>query len=210
MFRVLCLWLLSPAPLQFVDSDNLLTNPRVLNLMMAENLTLVAPMLESRSLYSNFWCGMTPQVQLNSTLRPSTNPDLLISLPFFKTPSFMSGLLQANPRLPANQGVEAARLLPRSHGAQHLPIGPASWIQQGPGFLPPSPRLQLGIWWHHSFCLLGTSSRSVWISLLAADHKRREMPYGSFTVLNSELSMTSFMHLQFFANFFIVQMFTVV
>ncbi|KAI1891637.1 hypothetical protein AGOR_G00145830 [Albula goreensis] len=45
----------------FVDSDNLLTNPRVLTLMMAENLTLVAPMLESRSLYSNFWCGITPQ-----------------------------------------------------------------------------------------------------------------------------------------------------
>ncbi|TKS74494.1 Procollagen galactosyltransferase 2 [Collichthys lucidus] len=45
----------------FVDSDNLLTNPRVLSLMMAENLTLVAPMLESRSLYSNFWCGITPQ-----------------------------------------------------------------------------------------------------------------------------------------------------
>uniref|UniRef100_A0A665V428 Procollagen galactosyltransferase 2-like n=1 Tax=Echeneis naucrates TaxID=173247 RepID=A0A665V428_ECHNA len=45
----------------FVDSDNLLTNPRVLKLMMAENLTLVAPMLESRSLYSNFWCGITPQ-----------------------------------------------------------------------------------------------------------------------------------------------------
>lgn len=49
--------------LQFVDSDNLLTNPRVLNLLMAENLTLVAPMLESRSLYSNFWCGISPQVQ---------------------------------------------------------------------------------------------------------------------------------------------------
>ncbi|KAM9384326.1 procollagen galactosyltransferase 2 [Pholidichthys leucotaenia] len=45
----------------FVDSDNLLTNPRVLNLLMAENLTLVAPMLESRSLYSNFWCGITSQ-----------------------------------------------------------------------------------------------------------------------------------------------------
>lgn len=51
------------SPLQFVDSDNLLTNPQVLNLLMAENLTLVAPMLESRSLYSNFWCGITPQVQ---------------------------------------------------------------------------------------------------------------------------------------------------
>ncbi|XP_040911110.1 procollagen galactosyltransferase 2 [Toxotes jaculatrix] len=45
----------------FVDSDNLLTNRRVLSDMMAENLTIVAPMLESRSLYSNFWCGITPQ-----------------------------------------------------------------------------------------------------------------------------------------------------
>ncbi|XP_057697964.1 procollagen galactosyltransferase 2 [Corythoichthys intestinalis] len=45
----------------FVDSDNLLTNPRTLNLLIAENLTVVAPMLESRSLYSNFWCGITPQ-----------------------------------------------------------------------------------------------------------------------------------------------------
>ncbi|XP_076000821.1 procollagen galactosyltransferase 2-like [Genypterus blacodes] len=45
----------------FVDSDNLLTNRRVLSEMIAENLTLVAPMLESRSLYSNFWCGMTNQ-----------------------------------------------------------------------------------------------------------------------------------------------------
>ncbi|XP_072294846.1 procollagen galactosyltransferase 2 [Eucyclogobius newberryi] len=45
----------------FVDSDNLLTNPQVLKLLMAENLTVAAPMLESRSLYSNFWCGMTPQ-----------------------------------------------------------------------------------------------------------------------------------------------------
>ncbi|XP_034469460.1 procollagen galactosyltransferase 2-like [Hippoglossus hippoglossus] len=45
----------------FVDSDNLLTNRHVLSDMMAENQTIVAPMLESRSLYSNFWCGMTPQ-----------------------------------------------------------------------------------------------------------------------------------------------------
>lgn len=52
-----------PLPsLQFADSDNLLSNPRLLTLLMAENFTLVAPMLESRSLYSNFWCGVTPQV----------------------------------------------------------------------------------------------------------------------------------------------------
>ncbi|MEQ2178022.1 hypothetical protein GOODEAATRI_009713 [Goodea atripinnis] len=57
----------NPASLQFVDSDNLLTNPQLLNLLIAENLTLVAPMMESRSLYSNFWCGVTPQVQLRQT-----------------------------------------------------------------------------------------------------------------------------------------------
>lgn len=47
---------------QFVDSDNLLTNRQVLSDMIAENLTIVAPMLESKGLYSNFWCGVTPQV----------------------------------------------------------------------------------------------------------------------------------------------------
>ncbi|XP_017328224.3 procollagen galactosyltransferase 2 [Ictalurus punctatus] len=45
----------------FADSDNLLTNPKVLSQLIAENRTLVAPMLESRTLYSNFWCGMTAQ-----------------------------------------------------------------------------------------------------------------------------------------------------
>ncbi|XP_069792380.1 procollagen galactosyltransferase 2-like [Narcine bancroftii] len=45
----------------FVDTDNFLTNEQTLNMMIAENLTVVAPMLDSSSLYSNFWCGMTPQ-----------------------------------------------------------------------------------------------------------------------------------------------------
>ncbi|XP_033863716.3 procollagen galactosyltransferase 2 isoform X1 [Acipenser ruthenus] len=45
----------------FADADNLLTNRQVLNLMIAENRTIVAPMLDSRTLYSNFWCGITPQ-----------------------------------------------------------------------------------------------------------------------------------------------------
>ncbi|XP_035748369.1 procollagen galactosyltransferase 2 [Egretta garzetta] len=52
----------------FIDADNLLTNPQTLNLMIAENKTLVAPMLESRSLYSNFWCGITPQGYYKRTL----------------------------------------------------------------------------------------------------------------------------------------------
>nr|XP_033773160.1 procollagen galactosyltransferase 2 [Geotrypetes seraphini] len=44
----------------FVDADNFLTNHQMLNLMIAENKTLVAPMLESQGLYSNFWGGITP------------------------------------------------------------------------------------------------------------------------------------------------------
>lgn len=48
--------------LQVVDCDNLLTNQDVLWKLMSENKTIVAPMLESRAAYSNFWCGMTSQV----------------------------------------------------------------------------------------------------------------------------------------------------
>ncbi|XDV16679.1 hypothetical protein PO909_016281, partial [Leuciscus waleckii] len=44
-----------------VDCDNLLTNSDVLWKLMQENKTIVAPMLESRAAYSNFWCGMTSQ-----------------------------------------------------------------------------------------------------------------------------------------------------
>lgn len=45
-----------------IDCDNLLTNRDVLWKLIKENKTIVAPMLESRAAYSNFWCGMTSQV----------------------------------------------------------------------------------------------------------------------------------------------------
>lgn len=48
--------------LQVADCDNLLTNTDMLWKLMSENKTIVAPMLESRAAYSNFWCGMTSQV----------------------------------------------------------------------------------------------------------------------------------------------------
>lgn len=54
-----CVLLFCP---QVVDCDNLLTNQDVLWKLMKENKTIVAPMLESRAAYSNFWCGMTSQV----------------------------------------------------------------------------------------------------------------------------------------------------
>ena len=34
--------------------------------MMAENKSVVAPMLDSQSAYSNFWCGITPQVSASA------------------------------------------------------------------------------------------------------------------------------------------------
>ncbi|XP_060946463.1 procollagen galactosyltransferase 1 [Limanda limanda] len=43
------------------DCDNLLTNPDTVWKLMQENKTIIAPMLESRAAYSNFWCGMTSQ-----------------------------------------------------------------------------------------------------------------------------------------------------
>ncbi|XP_078282096.1 procollagen galactosyltransferase 1 isoform X2 [Rhinoraja longicauda] len=45
----------------YVDTDNILTNNQTLNLLMAENKTLIAPLLMSQTAYSNFWCGITPQ-----------------------------------------------------------------------------------------------------------------------------------------------------
>lgn len=88
----------NPVSLQFVDSDNLLTNPRVLNLLMAENLTLVAPMLESRSLYSNFWCGVTPQVQLRQkSAHLSIFSELLVKGGFLNPPLSSQGYYKRTP-----------------------------------------------------------------------------------------------------------------
>lgn len=43
----------------FLDADVLLTAPKSLKELTALRLPIVAPMLLSDSLYSNFWCGMT-------------------------------------------------------------------------------------------------------------------------------------------------------
>ncbi|XP_031682075.1 procollagen galactosyltransferase 2 [Oncorhynchus kisutch] len=45
----------------YADTDNILTNPETLNLLIAENKSVVAPMLDSQGAYSNYWCGITPQ-----------------------------------------------------------------------------------------------------------------------------------------------------
>ncbi|XP_077048453.1 procollagen galactosyltransferase 1-like isoform X6 [Agelaius phoeniceus] len=47
--------------LLFLDADNVLVHPDALAVLLAENRTVVAPMLDSRAAYSNFWCGITPQ-----------------------------------------------------------------------------------------------------------------------------------------------------
>ena len=43
-----------------LDADVFLTNPRTLNNLVSKNLTIVAPLLKSDGMYSNFWAGMTP------------------------------------------------------------------------------------------------------------------------------------------------------
>jgi len=42
----------------FLDSDALLTNNQTLKSMVSTNYPVVAPMLETQSMYSNYWCGM--------------------------------------------------------------------------------------------------------------------------------------------------------
>lgn len=42
----------------FLDCDALLSNPKTIMDLVEENKTIIAPMLDSRSAYSNFWCGM--------------------------------------------------------------------------------------------------------------------------------------------------------
>lgn len=55
---------------QLADCDNLLTNSNVLQGLMKQNKTIIAPMLDSRAAYSNFWCGMTSQVLSWSLRKP--------------------------------------------------------------------------------------------------------------------------------------------
>uniref|UniRef100_A0A6I8NV19 Cerebral endothelial cell adhesion molecule n=1 Tax=Ornithorhynchus anatinus TaxID=9258 RepID=A0A6I8NV19_ORNAN len=45
----------------FADTDNILTNNQTLRFLVEEGRPVVAPMLDSQTFYSNFWCGITPQ-----------------------------------------------------------------------------------------------------------------------------------------------------
>ncbi|XP_053776026.1 inactive glycosyltransferase 25 family member 3 isoform X2 [Desmodus rotundus] len=45
----------------FADTDNILTNKQTLRLLIEQGLPVAAPMLDSQTYYSNFWCGITPQ-----------------------------------------------------------------------------------------------------------------------------------------------------
>ncbi|XP_048200068.1 inactive glycosyltransferase 25 family member 3 [Perognathus longimembris pacificus] len=45
----------------FADTDNILTNNQTLRFLIEQGLPVVAPMLDSQTYYSNFWCGITPQ-----------------------------------------------------------------------------------------------------------------------------------------------------
>lgn len=45
--------------MQFLDCDAFLINKSTLKHLTMKNYPVVAPMLKSDGLYSNFWCGMT-------------------------------------------------------------------------------------------------------------------------------------------------------
>lgn len=47
--------------LQILDADIFLTNPNTLRNLVLKEETVVAPLLKSDGMYSNFWAGMTPE-----------------------------------------------------------------------------------------------------------------------------------------------------
>ncbi|KAK1334087.1 hypothetical protein QTO34_005087 [Cnephaeus nilssonii] len=53
----------------FADTDNILTNNQTLRLLVEQGLPVAAPMLDSQTYFSNFWCGITPQVRLGRDRR---------------------------------------------------------------------------------------------------------------------------------------------
>lgn len=50
-----------------LDADVFLTHPETLQQLISENVTVVAPMLQSDGLYSNYWCGMTEEFYYERT-----------------------------------------------------------------------------------------------------------------------------------------------
>ncbi|CAM5102917.1 unnamed protein product [Natator depressus] len=47
--------------LLLTDTDSILTNSQTLTFLISQNKSVIAPMLDSQTYYSNFWCGITPQ-----------------------------------------------------------------------------------------------------------------------------------------------------
>lgn len=52
---------------QFLDCDSFITSPHTLTNLIEKQKVIVAPMLLSDSMYSNFWCGMTPSYYYKRT-----------------------------------------------------------------------------------------------------------------------------------------------
>lgn len=52
---------------QFLDADVLITRPTTLRELIEFNVPIIAPMLVSEGLYSNFWAGMTPEYYYQRT-----------------------------------------------------------------------------------------------------------------------------------------------
>lgn len=50
-----------------LDADVFITNPNTLYKLMLKRKIITAPMLRSDGLYSNFWCGMTPEFYYRRT-----------------------------------------------------------------------------------------------------------------------------------------------
>lgn len=151
---------------KFADTDNILTNNQTLRLLIEKRLPVVAPMLDSQTYYSNFWCGITPQVRpgmgtsggLRSWEKGHGEPEGLgvcgqagssvlgiegaLSQPR-ASPS--PGLLPPHSRVLPHQEPPAPGLLPGPHGPFYLPGIPTGRGGNPARLLPASPQLHLAL-----------------------------------------------------------------
>jgi len=132
---------------QYADTDNILTNPETLNLMMAENKSAVAPMLDSQGAYSNYWCGITPQVSVDvMAIDHNKRKALFVSRSLVSdTIALFEGILPADSRVLPHPPSPQTGLLPRAHDPLHHAAGFKEGRHDETGLLPASHGLLVAL-----------------------------------------------------------------
>jgi hypothetical protein len=123
--------------------------PRACHISVCRGPTLERPLpVLHGGLRVALWCPPWLLEALGCSQAASAALDLSSRVPL------LTGLLPPHARLHPHPQAGAPGLLPRAHGALHLPHRPAQGRLPEPGLLPAAPRLHLVLRRHHRLRLL--------------------------------------------------------